>query len=309
MSTTSSASVSAPEASGPSAARDTSIVPAGGKVGESKGFRNVLLIGLVVALIFLAAVLLFVLIKGWPRFNLQLITNMPSIRNPSIAGAQSAITGTLWVITTTALIALPVGILAAVYLEEYGNPTSRFYRIVEVNIQNLAAVPSIVYGILGLAVIARALGLGQSVITAAITLALLILPVIIIATREALRAVPQSIRFGSMALGATKWQTIQKQVLPAAIPGIATGSILALSRAIGEAAPLLLLGAVTFVSFNPDGLMSKYTVMPIQMFNWISQSRDEFQVLAAALGILLLIILLLMNGAAIRLRNRYQKRW
>ena len=155
-------------------------------------------------------------------------------------------------IATTAVICMPVGVMAAIYLEEYGNPTRRFDRIVEINIQNLAAVPSIVYGILGLGVIARALALGQTVITAALTLSLLVLPVVIISSREAIRAVPQSIRAGSLALGATRWQTIWKQVLPASIPGIATGAILALSRAIGEAAPLLLLGAVTFITFNPE---------------------------------------------------------
>jgi phosphate transport system permease protein len=272
-------------------------------------FQWLLWSALAVALLSLAVLLLFITVEGWPRFNLQLFTNMPSISSPELAGAQSAITGSIWVVTTTAVIALPIGILAAIYLEEYGNPTSRFYRLIEINIQNLAAVPSIVYGILGLGIIARALGLGQSVLTAALTLALLILPVIIISAREAIRSVPQSIRFGSMALGATKWQTIWKQVLPAATPGTATGAILALSRAIGEAAPLLLLGAVTFITFNPDGLMSKYTVMPIQIYNWVSQSREEFQVLAAALCIVLLILLLCMNGVAIWLRNKYQKKW
>ena len=176
------------------------------------------------------------------------------------------------------------------------------------SIQNLAAVPSIVFGILGLAFIARKLGLGFTVITAAITLSLLILPTVIIATREALRAVPQSIRFGSLALGATQWQTIWRQVLPAAIPGIATGQILALSRAIGEAAPLLLLGGSTFVTTNPTGLDSGYTVLPIQIYNWISQPREEFQTFAAATIVFLLVLLLAMNAVAIFIRNRYQKR-
>lgn len=274
-----------------------------------RSFRPMLLVGLSISIVVLAILILFVFTEGWSRFNPTLWQNMPSIRFPDTAGAQSAITGTIWVICTTAVIALPIGIAAAIYLEEYGNPASRFYRLVEINIQNLAAVPSIVYGILGLAIIARALALGQTVITAAITLALLVLPVIIISTREALRAVPQSIRAGSMALGATKWQTIWKQVLPIAIPGTATGSILALSRAIGEAAPLLLLGAVTFITFNPNGLQSAYTVMPIQIYNWISASRAEFHTLAAALCIVLLILLVIMNGTAVYLRNRYQRRW
>ena len=274
-----------------------------------RSFRWLMLAGLSVGVIALAVLLIFIFAEGWRRLTPVLWQNMPSIRFPQTAGAQSAILGSIWVITMTAVITLPIGVMAAIYLEEYGNPKSRFFRIVEINIQNLAAVPSIVYGILGLGIIARALALGQTVITAALTLSLLVLPIVIISTREALRAVPQSIRAGSMALGATKWQTIWKQVLPAAIPGVATGSILALSRAMGEAAPLLLLGAVTFITFNPSGLGSSYTVMPIQIYNWISQSRSEFHTLAAALCVLLLVILLIMNGLAVYLRNRYQKRW
>ena len=276
---------------------------------KDRGFRWMLFAGLSVGIITLVALLVFVFLEGYPRLTPTLWQNMPSIRFPEKAGAQSAIMGSIWVIVTTAVICMPVGVMAAIYLEEYGNPTRRFDRIVEINIQNLAAVPSIVYGILGLGVIARAFALGQTVITAALTLSLLVLPVVIISSREAIRAVPQSIRAGSLALGATRWQTIWKQVLPASIPGIATGAILALSRAIGEAAPLLLLGAVTFITFNPDGLMSSYTVMPIQIYNWISQSREEFQVLAAALCILLLAILLVMNAFAIYLRNKFQRRW
>lgn len=272
-------------------------------------FRPLLLVGLSVGIVVLVILLVFIFVSGWPRLTPTLWQNMPSVQFPELAGAQSAIMGSIWVIVTTACISLPVGIMAAIYLEEYGNPSGRFFRLVEINIQNLAAVPSIVYGILGLGVIARALALGQTVITAAITLSLLVLPVVIISTREALRAVPQSIRSGSLALGATKWQTIWKQVLPAALPGTATGAILALSRAIGEAAPLLLLGAVTFITFNPNSLMSSYTVMPIQIYNWTSQSREEFQTLAAALCVLLLVVLLIMNGLAIFLRNRYQRRW
>lgn len=276
---------------------------------KDSGFRWMLFAGLSVGIVTLVALLIFVFLEGYPRLTPTLWQNMPSIRFPEKAGAQSAIMGSIWVIVTTAFICLPVGIMAAIYLEEYGDPTKRFNRLIEINIQNLAAVPSIVYGILGLGVIARALALGQTVITAALTLSLLVLPVVIISSREAIRAVPPSIRAGSLALGATQWQTIARQVLPAAIPGIATGAILALSRAIGEAAPLLLLGAVTFITFNPDGLNSAYTVMPIQIYNWISQSREEFQVLAAALCIILLAVLLVMNAFAIYLRNKFQRRW
>ena len=276
---------------------------------RDRAFRLALFISLTIGVVTLAVLIAYVTIKGWPRLNSTLWTNMPSIRRPERAGAQSAITGTLWVIGFTALFALPTGILAALHLEEFSKPNGRFQRLVEVNIQNLAAVPSIVYGILGLAFFARALALGQSVITASLTLSLLILPIVIISTREALRAVPRNIRDGSLALGATEWQTAYKQTLPAAIPGIATGVILALSRAIGEAAPLLLLGAVTFITFNPTGPLSGYTTLPIQIFNWTKDSREEFQILASATIVLLLVLLLAMNFAAILIRNRTQKRW
>lgn len=272
-------------------------------------FMWALFIALAVGVVTLAVLLVYVTLKGWPRLDLRLITNMPSARNPETSGAQSALTGSIWVIGFTALVALPLGIMSALYLEEFSRPTSKLQRFIEVNIQNLAAVPSIVYGILGLAVFARALALGQSVITASLTLALLVLPVIIISTREALRAVPRSIRDGSLALGATEWQTAYRQTLPAAVPGIATGVILALSRAIGEAAPLLMLGAVSFITFNPDGILSNYTTMPIQIFNWTKEPREEFQVLAAATIVLLLVILLAMNFVAIWIRNKTQKRW
>ena len=272
-------------------------------------FMWLLFVSLAIGVFTLAVLLTYVTIKGWPRLDIRLFTNMPSVRDPENAGAQSAITGTLWVISFTALVALPTGVMAALYLEEFARPNSRSQRFIEVNIQNLAAVPSIVYGILGLAVFARALALGQSVITAALTLALLVLPVIIISTREALRAVPRNIRDGSLALGATEWQTAYRQTLPAAIPGIATGTILALSRAIGEAAPLLLLGAVSFITFNPDGVLSDYTTLPIQIFTWTKDSREEFQVLAAATIVVLLLILLAMNFVAIWIRNKTQKRW
>jgi phosphate transport system permease protein len=272
-------------------------------------FHGVLLASLVIGVVFLATLLIYVVARGWPRLDSRLWENFNSIRRPERAGAQAAIFGTIWVMVLTAMICLPVGVLAAIHMEEYADNTKWWNRLIELNLQNLAAVPSIVYGILGLGIIARQFGLGTSIITAAITLSLLVLPVVVVASREAIRAVPSTIRDGSLALGATKWQTIRKQILPAAIPGIATGSILALSRAIGEAAPLLLLGAVTFVAFNPDSLTSAYTVLPIQIYDWIRQSREEFQVLAAAAIVILLAILLLMNSVAIYIRNRYQKRW
>ncbi|MFE6334182.1 phosphate ABC transporter permease PstA [Streptomyces sp. NPDC057798] len=276
--------------------------------GESL-FRWLLLACLACGIIFLISLLSYVMVEAWPRLDSRLWDNFPSIRRPENAGAQSAIFGTIWVISFTALFCLPTGIMAAIYLEEYADSNRWYNRLIEVNIQNLAAVPSIIYGILGLGLLARQFGLGTTVLTASLTLSLLVLPTVIIASREAIRAVPQSIRHASLALGATQWQTIWRQVLPAAVPGMATGSILALSRAIGEAAPVIMLGAVTFVMFNPEGLQSAYTVLPVQIYNWISQSREEFHHLAAAAIILLLGILLVMNAAAIWLRNRYARRW
>jgi phosphate transport system permease protein len=269
-------------------------------------FRLALQGCLVVAVAFLVSLLGYVLVRGWGRLDWALVANMPSglASRADTSGLQSALFGTLWVIGLTALIALPVGIAGAIYLEEYADGSRWYNQFLELNIQNLAGVPSIVFGILGLGVIARGLGLGFTVITAALVLSLLVLPVVIISTREALRAVPPSIRAGSFALGATKWQTTWHQVLPAATGGTATGAILALSRAIGEAAPLILLGAVTFVRFNPDGLLSQYTVLPIQIFNLIKSPQAELQELAAAGIVLLLALLLAMNSAAIWIRNR-----
>lgn len=283
---------------------------AGGRRPWREGaFRSLLLGSLGIGIAFLAVLIAYVLAKGWPRLDPRLWQNMPSIADPSGAGAQSAITGTLWVIGFTALYCVPTGVMAAIYLEEYANPDRWYNRLIELNIQNLAAVPSIVYGILGLGILARGLGFGYTVLAAALTLSLLVLPVVIISGREAIRAVPDSIRQGSYALGATKWQTIWRQVLPQAVPGMATGSILALSRAIGEAAPLLLLGGLAFVTFNPAGVQSSFTVLPIQIFNWINQPQQEFETLASATIVVLLVILLAMNSVAIWLRNRYQKRW
>jgi phosphate transport system permease protein len=276
---------------------------------REQGFKLLLLSSLGIGLATLLTLLIQAVVKGWPRLNSDLLTRFPSSL-PLNAGAQSAIFGTLWVIGVVAMTAIPIGVGAAIYLEEYADRERWYNRVIEVAIQNLAAVPSIVYGILGLAFLARGfLRLGPVVLTGGLTLSLLVMPILIIASREAIRAVPNSIREGSTALGATKWQTVSRQVLPAAIPGIATGTILALSRAIGEAAPLLLLGALTFITYNPDALNSSFTVLPIQIFNWISRSQEEFHVLAAAAIVLMLAILLTMNAFAIWLRNRYTRRW
>ena len=272
-------------------------------------FRAALWISVAVGVIALVTLLIQVVVKGFPRLNQDLLFHFPS-RNPEIAGAQSAIWGTIWLIAIVAVTCLPLGVGAAIYLEEYADKDRWWNRAIETNIQNLAAVPSIVYGILGLAFLARGFAdLGQVLLAGGLTLSLLVLPIVIISTREAIRAVPPSIREAALALGATQWQTIRRQVLPASIPGIATGSILALSRAIGEAAPLILLGAITYVAYNPEGLDSKFTALPVQIFNWISRPQEEFKVLAAAAIVVLLGILLLMNATAIWLRNRYQRKW
>ena len=272
-------------------------------------FRLALLGSLAVGIVTLLWLLISIVSDGAPRLNQDVIFHYPS-SNPDLAGAQSAIMGTIWVVGMTALITIPLGVGAAVYLEEYADRDRWWNRLIELNIQNLAAVPSIVYGILGLAFFVRGfLGLGQTVLAAALTLALLVLPIVIISSREAIRAVPDSIRQGALALGATQWQTISRQVLPAAIPGMATGSILALSRAIGEAAPLVLLGGLTFITFNPEGLDSPFTVLPIQIFNWIGRPQEEFKVLAAAAIVVLLLLLVAMNAVAILLRNKYQRKW
>jgi phosphate transport system permease protein len=276
---------------------------------KEEGFRGLLLVSIAIAVLTLATLAVTVLVTAWPRLNADLLTNFPSSR-PARAGIQSAIWGTIWVMGIVAATCVPLGVGAAIYLEEYADNTRWYNRLIEVNIQNLAAVPSIVYGILGLAFLARGVfDLGFTVLTGALTLSLLVLPVIIIASREAIRAVPRSLREGALALGATPWQTVSRQVLPAAVPGIATGSILALSRAIGEAAPLLLLGALTFITFNPDGLDSAFTVLPIQIFGYISRPQEEFKVVAAAAIVVLLTMLLIMNSAAIVLRNRYGRKW
>jgi phosphate transport system permease protein len=274
---------------------------------SGRAFELTLLASVLFGLLVLAVLLTDVVRDGAPRFNLELITAMPS-SSAARAGIQSAMMGTIWVIITVAVVTLPVGIAAAVYLEEYADKTRWYNRLIELNIQNLAAVPSVVYGILGLAFFARGLALGGSVISVALTLSLLVLPIVIISTREAIRAIPSSIRDGSLALGATRWQTVWRQILPNAIPGTATGSILALSRAIGEAAPVLLVaGGLVFITFNPTGVLSQVTVLPVQIYNYVGRPQDEFRTLAAAAIMVLLVILLAMNSLTVLIRNRFQR--
>jgi phosphate transport system permease protein len=272
-------------------------------------FRLCLLASLALALLTLGTLIYDLFTEGRSRLNWDLISSFPSGR-PQRAGIQSAIWGSIWVVGLTALISLPLGISAAIYLEEFAKKDRWYNRLIELNIQNLAAVPSVVFGILGLAFIARGpVDFGPTVLTAAIILAMVVLPTVVITSREAIRAVPNSLRQGGLALGATKWQVVYRQVLPSAVPGIATGSILATSRALGESAPLLLLGALTFVTFNPEGLDSRYTVLPLQIFSYISNARDEFRPLAAASALVLLGFLVLMNSVAIFVRNRFEKKW
>ena len=281
--------------------------------GDKSPASLVFLIALWVALAFavLSLVMLLVtsFIDGLPRLDSNIFTEYSSQIRPETGGARAAILGSIWVIAVTAVLSIPLGIAAAVYLEEFANPARWYNRMIEVNLQNLAAVPAIVYGMLT-AGLALTLGLRRGIVlVGGIALALLILPVIIITAREALRAVPAEIRQGSLALGATPLQTVWRQTLPSAVPGIATGTILALSRALGEAAPLLLLGAAVFIRFDPDGLMSGFTTMPVQIFTWAGQPQMEFKELAAAAIIVLLGMLLAMNAVAIIIRNRYQRRW
>ncbi len=249
------------------------------------------------------------LYTGFSRLDLDFLTSLPS-RRAAKAGIYTAWVGTLWILSLTAMIAFPIGIAAAIYLEEY-NKKGKLSNLLEINIANLAGVPSIIYGLLGLELFARTLQIGESVLTGSLTLALLILPVIIVSTREALKAVPHTIREASYALGASKWQTIWNQVLPASISGIFTGVILALSRAVGETAPLIVIGALTFVPFVPESVFDSFTVLPIQIFNWVSRPQQEFSVNSASAIIVLLSITFFMNGTAVFLRHKWQKkvRW
>jgi phosphate transport system permease protein len=263
------------------------------------------LLSTLLGLLALGALLYDVISDGAGRLSWQFLTSYTS-RRAADAGIYAALVGSMFVIMLTAAIAVPLGVAAAVHLEEYGG-RGRISRLIEINIANLAGVPSIIYGLLGLGLFVRAMGMGQSVLAGASTLALLVLPVVILSTREALRAVPGSLREGSYALGATKWQTIWHQVLPAAFPGVLTGLILALSRAIGETAPLVTIGALTYVPFAPDGIWSPFTVLPIQIFAWVSRPQASFAENAAAGILVLLGLLLLMNGTAIALRDRLQR--
>lgn len=269
-------------------------------------FTALIVVATALSIAVLVTLLMDLVLDGAQRLNLSFLTNYPS-RIPGRAGIRAALLGTLWLMVLTAALTIPVGIAAALYLEEFA-PNNRLTRAIETNIANLAGVPSIIYGLLGLGVFVRGLQMGRILVAGALTLALLVLPIVIIASREALRAVPREIRQGALALGATPWEAVRHQVLPAALPGMMTGTIVALARAIGETAPLVTLGAVVYIAFDPTPLGS-FTALPLQILSWVIRPQAAFAQLAAAAGIVLLIVLLVMNAAAIWLRNRYRTEW
>ena len=274
---------------------------------EGRVFHAVCLLAVLGALGMLAVLLIYIGIQGGTRLSWDFLTNFPS-RFPELAGIRGALVGTIYVVAIAGVVSFILGVGAAIYFEEYAG-RNWFARVAQVNIANLAGVPSIVYGLLGLEIFVRSMALGKTVLAGGLTLGMLILPIIIIASQEALRAVPPSIREGGYALGATRWQAIWHLVLPQAFPGILTGVILAVSRAMGETAPLIVIGALTFVPFSPDGPFSRFSVLPIQIFNWTSRPQEGFQAAAAAGIIVLLVLLLAMNTIAVILRNKFESRY
>lgn len=274
---------------------------------KNKVYHSLFYISTCFGVIALALLLIQVVVQGGSWLSWGFLTNFAS-RIPENSGIKAALVGTLWLMLITAPLTFIIGVSTAIYLEEYAKDT-KFSRFIQTNIANLAGVPSIVYGLLGLTVFVRLLALERSVLSGALTMTLLVLPIIIVSSQEAIKTVPQSLRNASFALGSNRWQTIVRVVLPSAIPGIMTGSILSLSRAIGETAPLIVIGAVSYVAFLPKSPMDTFTVMPIQIYNWASQPQAEFAYLAAAGIIILLIMLLSMNAFAIYLRNKYQRKF
>ena len=274
---------------------------------RARSFQALMILSLAVSMGVLIWLLVGTFIDGIPALDKKLFANPPSSL-PEEAGARPAILATLYIAVLVLLLSVPIGVCTAIYLEEYANKERWYNRLLEINIQNLAAVPAIVYGILGLAFIVRGIGVGRVLLAAALILTLVVLPTVIISAREAIRSVPDSIRQGGYALGATKWQVSSRQVMPASIPGIATGSILALSRAVGETAPLLLIGALTYVAFDPT-ILGPFTALPVQIYTWVKLPDPGFQQLAAAAIIVLLAIVLGMNAVAIFLRNKYRQNW
>ncbi|MBI5485813.1 MAG: phosphate ABC transporter permease PstA [Deltaproteobacteria bacterium] len=276
------------------------------ELAPERAFQAVGILAIVLPLLLLLWLFGGALVDAWPRLGWDFLTGFPS-RKAEIAGILPALAGSAWLMALTALIAIPLGLGAALYLEEYARP-SRLTALIELNIGTLAGVPSILYGLLGLEIFVRVVGMGRSVLAGACTLALLLLPMVIITSREALRTVPQSLREASFALGADRWQTLRRIVLPMCLPGVLTGVILSLARAIGETAPLITIGALTYVAFLPDSVHSAFTALPIQIFNWTSRPQAAFHVNAAAGIVVLIALMLLLNGAAIWLRARLQRR-
>lgn len=270
-------------------------------------FRLLFMAATIFGLLILGILLYRVITQGIGYLDFQFLQNLPS-RKPEQAGVKTALIGTIWLMGVVAPVTLLLGVGTAIYLEEYAQK-SRFTRFIQVNISNLAGVPSIVFGLLGLTVFVRALALGTSVLAAGLTMSLLVLPIIIVASQEAIKAVPKELREASYGMGATKWQTILHVVLPAAIPGILTGGILALSRAIGETAPLVVLGLPLFLAFLPKSVFDMFTVLPMQIYNWTGRPQEEFQGVAAAGIIVLLTMLIIMNSIAVFIRNKFQKRY
>jgi phosphate transport system permease protein len=277
----------------------------GGQTPE-RAFRAIALLALALPLVLLAVLFIDVLKDGAGRLSWQFLTSFPS-RHAEVAGIKAALVGTTYLMLLTAIISIPVGLGAAVYLEEYARP-GKLTALIELNINNLAGVPSIIYGLLGLELFVRIMHMKRSLLAGACTLALLLLPMIVTTSREALRTVPRALREASYALGAGRWRTIQMVVLPMCLPGVLTGVILSLARAIGETAPLITIGALTYVAFLPDGVMDAFTAMPIQIFNWVSRPQAGFQVNAAAGIVVLLVLMLILNGVAIWLRARLQRK-
>ncbi|MGL4818865.1 MAG: phosphate ABC transporter permease PstA [Bacilli bacterium] len=277
-----------------------------GRLVKNQLFKAVFLVGTLIALIMLVVLLGRVFTQGISYLDWDFLTNFAS-RIPENAGIKAAIAGTLWIMAIVIPVSTILGVGTAIYLEEYA-PKNWFTSFIQVNIKNLAGVPAIVFGLLGLTIFVRAFGFERSILAGGLTMSLLILPVIVVSTQEAIRSVEGRLREASFGLGATKWQTIVRVVLPSALPGILTGSILAFSRAIGEASPLLLVGAAAFIPFTPTSIMDSFTVLPIQIFNWTGRPQAEFQIAAAAGIIVLLVILIVLNSVAIYIRNKYSNR-
>jgi phosphate transport system permease protein len=280
-----------------------------GRQTRARVVSVLLLVATSIGLLALAVLLVTVVARGWSWITPEFFTRAPS-RLPERSGIAPALLGTIWVVTLTAVVGFPLGILAAIYLEEYA-PRNWWTRVLNVNISNLAGVPSVVYGLLGLGIFVEWMRFGRSILSGALALALLMLPIVIIASREALRAVPPSLREAAYGVGATKWQVVRHHVLPAALPGVLTGTILALATAVGETAPLLVTGAVAYITYNPSSIMDRYTVLPVQIFNWSSRPQDEFRELASAAILVLLAVLLVLSATAVVLRQRASRktRW